>query len=304
MVQKNKYLLVIAGPTAVGKTALCINLAKKFNTVIISSDSRQFFREMELGTAKPSQEELGLVPHYFINQLSIHDHYDVRDFEKEALHLLDQLFQEHDLIIMTGGSGLYFDAVCEGFDDIPSIDPEIRKYLNQLYEEMGIEAIQKKLSQLDPDYYAQVDKNNPQRLIRGCEVTMGTGKPFSIYRKKKKANRPFKIIKVGLERDRAELYERINWRMEEMIKAGLFEEAERLFPFKHLNALQTVGYSEIFGYLEGNYDREEAIRLLKRNSRRYAKRQMTWFRRDENMHWFHPQQIDQIASFVEDQMEV
>lgn len=301
--KKNNHLLIIAGPTAVGKTDLCIKLAKKFNTVIISSDSRQFFKETNLGTAKPSMREMSDVPHYFVNNLSIFDDYDVRKFEKEALELLERFFKENEIVIMTGGSGLYIDAVCSGFDDMPSIDPEIRISLNLLYQQRGIGALQEKLAKLDPEYYQQVDRQNPQRLIRACEVCLGTGRPFSSFRVKSKAERPFNIIKVGLEREREELYERIDRRMDLMIAAGLFEEAESLYPHRHLNALQTVGYTEIFGYLDGKYDKEEAIRLLKRNSRRYAKRQMTWFRRDAGYEWFAPEDLEGIYKYVRAQME-
>ncbi|WP_245949284.1 tRNA (adenosine(37)-N6)-dimethylallyltransferase MiaA [Echinicola strongylocentroti] len=292
----------MAGPTAVGKTDLCIKLAKKFKTAIISSDSRQFYIETNIGTAKPSAVDMKDVPHYFVDNLSIREDYDVRKFEKDALQLLEKLYEEHHVVIMTGGSGLYIDAVCDGFDAIPDIDPSIRQSLNTLFEEQGIEALQATLAALDPDYYATVDIYNPQRLIRGCEVTLGTGKPFSSFRKRKKAKRPFEVIKVGLERDREELYARINLRMDQMIAAGLFAEAEALFPYRHLNALQTVGYTEVFGYLEGKYDKEEAVRLLKRNSRRYAKRQMTWFKRDGQIQWFSPGQFDEITKYVEDQM--
>ncbi|WP_186756304.1 tRNA (adenosine(37)-N6)-dimethylallyltransferase MiaA [Echinicola salinicaeni] len=300
--ENDKYLLVIVGPTAVGKTNLCINLAKKIDTEIVSSDSRQFYREMELGTAKPSEDELREVKHHFVNNLSIFDDYDVRKFEKEALELMENLFKSHDILIMTGGSGLFVNAICEGFDDIPDIDPSIRASLNDLYQKEGIVAIQEKLKELDPEYYAAVDLKNPQRLIRGCEVSLGTGKPFSSYRLKKKVNRPFKIIKVGLEREREELYDRINYRMDLMIEAGLFEEAEKLFPYRELNALQTVGYSEIFNYLEGEYGKEEAIRLLKRNSRRYAKRQLTWFRRDNEIRWFSPEDEKGVFAYIQDQI--
>ncbi|GAB3646483.1 tRNA (adenosine(37)-N6)-dimethylallyltransferase MiaA [Echinicola sediminis] len=257
---------------------------------------------MEIGTAKPTDKEMGQVKHHFVDSLSVHDDYDVRKFEMEALLLLEQLFQVHDVVLMTGGSGLYIDAVCDGFDEIPDIDPEVRKSLNELYEQHGIGAIQEKLMALDPEYYSKVDINNPQRLIRGCEVAIGTGKPFSSFRTRKKVKRPFKVIKIGLERDREELYERINHRMDIMISGGLFDEAKKLFPLRELNALQTVGYTEIFNYLDGQYDRDEAIRLLKRNSRRYAKRQMTWFRRDGEMHWFSPNQYEQIIGFVQDQI--
>jgi len=300
---KSNFLIIIAGPTAVGKTDLCIKLAKKFNTSIISSDSRQFFIEMDIGTAKPDIKELQEVKHFFINQLSVQETYDVRKFENDALILLDRLFEDHKCVILTGGSGLYIDAVCKGFDDIPSVDPGIRAELMEIYQVYGLARLQELLFQADPDYYETVDRENPHRLIRALEVYRGTGKPFSSYREKKVADRPFSIIKIGLERERAELYDRINKRMDLMVDRGLFEEAASLYPLRHLNALQTVGYSEIFEHIDGEYGREEAIRLMKRNSRRYAKRQMTWFRRDDDYTWFHPSQTDQIISFITDQME-
>ena len=298
----NKYLIVIAGPTAVGKTDLCLNVAKKFDTEIISSDSRQFFKETILGTAKPSDLQLSEVPHHFINTLSIYDNYDVKLFEEDALNLMQIIFQKHNIIIMTGGSGLYIDAICNGFDDMPQIGSEIRQKIIKEYELKGLAFLQEKVKLLDPEYFALVDQNNPQRLMRALEVCRATGKPFSTFRNRKKVDRPFTIIKIGLERERDELYRRIDLRMDLMIQEGLFDEAVSLYPYKHLNALQTVGYSEIFGFLEGKYDREEAIRLLKRNSRRYAKRQLTWFRRDPEMTWFHPDQLDEVLEFISNQM--
>lgn len=298
MNSKNKHLLVIAGPTAVGKTEICLHLAKIFQTEIISSDSRQFYRETELGTAKPSKFELEQIRHHFINSLSIFDSYDVRKFEIEAIKLLEILFEKHDVVIMTGGSGLYLDAICYGFDEIPDIDPAIRIQLIQDYEKEGIQNLQSRLQLLDPDYYGKVDIHNPQRLMRALEVCIGTGNTYSSFRTKKKNVRPFNCILIGLERDREELYQRIDKRMDNMINMGIFEEAEKLFPYRHLNSLQTVGYSEIFGFLEWKYDREEAVRLLKRNSRRYAKRQMTWFKKYNDMAWFHPENLKAIEEFI------
>ena len=298
LLRKNKTLLIIAGPTAVGKTDLCINLAKKFNTNIISADSRQFYREINIGTAKPSKEQLTEAKHYFIDTLSIHEDYDVGKFETDALALLETLFEHQSLVIMTGGSGLYLDAVARGFDAIPAVDKSVRAALNALYEQEGLSVIQDRLRDLDPDYYATVDPHNPQRLIRALEVCLGTGKPYSSFRKKRTIPRSFDIIKIALERDREELYQRIDLRMDQMIAEGLFEEAAALYPYRSHNALQTVGYKEIFGYLDGEYDKQEAIRLLKRNSRRYAKRQMTWFRKDADYHWFHPSQTQEIIDFV------
>lgn len=299
---KKNIILVISGPTAVGKTDLCLNLAKKFNTSIVSADSRQFYREMNIGTAKPSATELHKIRHYFINSLSIHENYDVRKFEREALQTIDQLFQNQNPVILTGGSGLYIDALTNGLDDIPQVDTDIRKDVTETYTQHGIAVLQAKLKDLDPIYHSQVDLYNPQRLIRALEVCIGTGKPFSSFRVKKIINRPFKVIKIALEREREELYTRINQRMDQMIADGLFEEASVLFPYRHLNALQTVGYKEIFDYLDGIYDQEEAIRLLKRNSRRYAKRQMTWLKNGRDYTWFHPSELDKITQFVTDQM--
>lgn len=302
LLKKNKTLLIIAGPTAVGKTDLSINLAKKFKTSIVSADSRQFFKEMNIGTSKPTSEELNQIKHYFINSLSVTENYDVRKFENEALTLLDALFSGHDLIILTGGSGLYLDAISYGFDEIPTVDESIRAQLSRILEKDGMGVLQEQLLLLDPIYYAKVDLNNPQRIIRALEVCIGTGKPFSTFLEKKRVKRPFNIIKIALHREREELYDRIDSRMDQMISDGLFEEAKSLYPMRHYNALQTVGYKEIFGYMEQRYDKEEAIRLLKRNSRRYAKRQMTWFRRNGEYHWFHPSKTQEIIDFVVDQM--
>ena len=298
-----RFLILVVGPTGVGKTDLCLKLGKKFNTQIISCDSRQFYKEMNLGTAKPSPEELGEVPHHLINSLSIEEEYDVRKFEKDALSILDLLFQSNQLVLMTGGSGLFADAVVKGLDEIPDVDPEIRKGIISEFEQKGLLWLQGEVEKTDPDYYQVVDQQNPQRLMRALEVSRGTGLKFSSFRIKKKAVRTFKTIKIGLYRDREELYERIDLRMDQMIESGLFEEAEALFEKRTLNALQTVGYSEIFGYLEGKYDREEAVRLLKRNSRRYAKRQMTWFRRDVEIQWFKPDQEKEITEWIENQMD-
>jgi tRNA dimethylallyltransferase len=297
-----KFLLLVIGPTAVGKTDLCLKLAKKFKTEIVSCDSRQFYREMNLGTAKPSSEELQQVKHHLINSLSIEQDYDVRMFEKDALQILDGIFQKSNVAIMTGGSGLFADAITDGLDEIPDVDPDIRKEIIFEFEEKGLVWLQSELAKADPEYCDQVDRQNPQRLMRALEVYRGTGLKFSSFRVKKKSTRPFEILKIGLDRPRQELYYRINLRMDQMIEAGLFDEAETLFGKRNLNALQTVGYTEIFGFMEGKYDRGEAVRLLKRNSRRYAKRQMTWFRRDEKICWFHPDQGREIITWIETQM--
>lgn len=301
-ISEKPILILVVGPTAVGKTNLCLNLAKKFDTEIISCDSRQFYREMNLGTAKPTKEELNEVSHHLINSHSIEENYDVKSFEEDALELLDQLFLKHKVVIMTGGSGLFADAVTEGMDEMPEIPVGTREEVIKDYQEKGLEFLQNEVKRLDPEYFEMVDQQNPQRLMRALEVCRGTGKTFSSFRVKSKVERPFKTIKIGLKRDREELYSRIDLRMDQMVESGLFEEAKSLFDKRHLNSLQTVGYQEIFGMLESKYDREEAIRLLKRNSRRYAKRQLTWFRRDEKIHWFHPDQEDEIIAFIVNQI--
>jgi tRNA dimethylallyltransferase len=295
---ESKILIVIVGPTAVGKTALSIELAKQFETEIISADSRQVFREMELGTAKPNDQDLQTIPHHFVNSHSIHDSFNAADFEKEALIKLNSIFEKHQVAVVVGGSGLYVDALCKGMDNIPAVDPQVRYNLNKQLENLGLQTLQDQLKQLDPRYYSEVDLNNPQRVVRALEVCIGTGRPYSSLRQQTIAERPFKIVKIGLKLDREILYKRIDERMEKMIADGLFQEAESLFPLRHLNALQTVGYTEIFDFLEGRTDKGEAIRLLKRNSRRYAKRQLTWFNRDKEIYWFEPSQLKEIEAFV------
>jgi tRNA dimethylallyltransferase len=294
-------LIIVAGPTAVGKTALSIRLAQHFHTEIISADSRQFFREAEIGTAKPSAEELAAVPHHFINTHSITEAYSAGQYERDALALLSQLFARHKVVILCGGSGMYIDAVCDGFDAMPEVNEGLREKLNTQWE-ADPEAVLEQLRALDPGYFATVDRQNPHRVIRALEVCLASGKPYSEFRKKSTANRPFQVLKIALELPREELYQRIDLRMEEMIAAGLFEEVERLFPWKHMQALQTVGYKEIFDMMEGHYDREEAIRLLKRNSRRYAKRQLTWLRRNSSYTWFHPGDVEEIVKWIEMKM--
>jgi tRNA dimethylallyltransferase len=297
-----KYLILVVGPTAVGKSDLCLKLAKKFDTAILSCDSRQFYREMNLGTAKPSEKELAQVPHHFINNLSIEDSYDVRDYEEDALALLEGLFQTKQVVLMTGGTGLFADVIANGLDAIPEVSSEIRIEIIQEFEEKGLPWLQGSVESVDPEFYAQVDRANPQRLMRALEIWRGTGLKFSSFRTKTKVKRPFEMIKIGLGRPREELYQRIDQRMDLMLRQGLFEEAKGLFGRRGLNALQTLGYSEIFDFLEGKYDEQEMVRLLKRNSRRYAKRQLTWFRRDPLIHWFHPSQEEEIFAYLNDQI--
>ena len=280
-----KKLIVIAGPTAVGKTAAAIKLAQQLKTEIISADSRQFYREMSIGTAKPNAEELSLAKHHFVDSHSITENFTVGDFEKQALKLLDELFKTHDQVIMVGGSGLFIQAITQGFDDLPTAETAIRERLNQELAEKGVQHLQAKLKEADPDYYNQVDLNNPQRLIRALEVFEATGKPFSSYRKATINKRLFETIKIGLNLPREILYERINQRVDIMVNQGLIEEARSLSPYRHLNALNTVGYSELFDYFDGKTDLDIAINLIKQNTRRFAKRQLTWFRKDKDMKW-------------------
>jgi tRNA dimethylallyltransferase len=282
---QTKTLIVIAGPTAVGKTAAAIQLASFYKTVIVSADSRQFYCEMSIGTAKPTHEELAAVKHYFINSHSITDTFTVGDYEKQCLELLDDLFQIHDKVILVGGSGLFIKAVCEGFDEFPNAEPSVREKLNKAFEEKGISYLQEQLKIADPKYYEEVDLNNPQRIIRALQVYQSTGRPFSSYRKSKINERPFNIIKLGLNLPREILYQRINQRVDLMLQQGLLEEARLLLPFRQLNPLNTVGYSELFDYFDGKTNLNSAIELIKQNTRHYAKRQLTWFRKDKEIKW-------------------
>lgn len=299
MKNRDKKLIVIAGPTAVGKTDLAISVAKKLKTEIISADSRQFFREMEIGTAKPSGSALQEVPHHFVNSHSINEEYDAAQFADDALKAVEQVFHDHTTCVMCGGSGLYIKAVCEGFDEIPDIEPSIREAITRNYELNGLPWLQDEMKKQDPDYYEVIDQQNPHRLIRALEVKIGIGKSLSAYFRNKKLSRDFEILKIGLELPRELLYERIDSRMDAMISQGLFEEAKALLPFRARQALQTVGYKEIFDYLDGEYDREEAIRLLKRNSRRYAKRQLTWFKKDKEFVWFDARKQEEILKYID-----
>lgn len=293
-----KTLIIIAGPTAIGKTAISIKLAQHFKTEIISADSRQFYREMSIGTAKPNQDELNAAKHHFIDSHTITDTFTAGNFEKEALKVLDVLFKQHNQVIMTGGSGLFINAVCNGFDDLPVASDEIRQQLNKELQEKGIEHLQDKLKLADPVYFAEVDINNPQRLIRALEVYQTTGKSFSSYRSKSRKTRPFNIITIGLNTDRESLYQKINSRVDLMLEAGLVEEVKSLSKYRHLNALQTVGYSEIFDYLDGKYSLDTAIEQIKQNTRRFAKRQITWFKKSEQIRWFDPSDYEGILNFL------
>jgi len=281
-----KYLISVVGPTAIGKTSLAISLARHYKTEIVSADSRQFFKEMQIGTAVPSKEELATVPHHFIQHKSIFESYSVGDFEKEAIGLLSNLFKKHDCVIMVGGSGLYVDAVTKGLDEFPEVDPGIREDLNKKLKEKGIVELQNQLKLLDETQFAKIDIENPHRLIRALEICIGSGKPYSSFLNKKKTKRPFKTITIGLKADRQVIYDRINQRVDIMIKEGLLKEARKMYPHSALNALQTVGYKELFNYFDDESDLDFAISEIKKNTRRFAKRQLTWYRKNEKLIWF------------------
>ena len=283
---KKNTLITVVGPTAIGKTALSIQLANYFNSSIISCDSRQFYKEMAIGTAVPDEDELAAATHYFIQNRSIFDEYNVGQFEKDALATLDDLFQENSTQIMVGGSGLYVNAVLDGLDDFPDVNPSIRKELTDQLEEKGIDFLQEKLKKLDLESYKSIAIENPQRLIRALEICIGTKKPYSSFKNKPKTERNFNSIKIGLTAERPILYDRINKRVDLMIDKGLLEEAKNLYEYRHLNALQTVGYKELFSYFNGDFTKEFAISEIKKNTRRFAKRQLTWFRKDEDILWF------------------
>ena len=293
-----KLLIVIAGPTAVGKTDFCVRLAQALQTEVISADSRQFYRELTIGTAKPSEAELKGVPHHFINSHSIETLYSAGAFERDALSVLDTLFQTKNVVLLTGGSGLYIKAVCKGLDDLPETPPEFRSELMQRLETEGLEVLQTQLQTLDPVYCTQNDLQNTQRVVRALEVSLLTGKPYSSFREHQPAQRPFKIVQIALDREREELYRRIDARMDAMLSAGLVEEARSLLKYRSHNALQTVGYKEVFDYLDGLYDYNEMVRLLKRNSRRYAKRQITWFKHQGNFKWFQADNFEGVREFL------
>ncbi len=280
-----KVILAVLGPTAIGKTRFAITLANHFKTEIISADSRQFYKEMTIGTAVPTKEELQEVKHHCIQHLSIFDHYSVAEFEQECLQILEGLFLEKEVVILVGGSGLYMDAVLYSLDQFPKVPTQIRDDLNTLFQEKGIDALQQQLAQLDPLYYQKVDTHNPRRLIRALEVCIATGKPYSSFLGKQAVKRPFKTVILGISADRKMVYDRINQRVEAMVKMGLVEEARRLYPYRDQNALQTVGYRELFTYFDGKMSLPEAVAEIKKNTRRFAKRQLTWYRKNEEIFW-------------------
>ena len=294
-----KRLIVLLGPTGVGKTELSIEIARHFHTSIISCDSRQIYREMRIGTAVPSREQLSAVPHFFIHTLSVKDYYNSWQFEQQALDKIRELHHTAEVVLLVGGSMMYIDALCKGIDDIPTIDPELREQLMNRMEVEGVEAIRDLLKKLDPVFYAQVDLNNAKRVLHAVEVCMMAGKPYSSLRTNQPKKREFDILKIGLNREKTELYDRIDKRVDIMLEEGLEGEARFLYPLRHLNPLNTVGYKEFFEYFDNKIDYEEAVRLIKRNSRRYAKKQLSWFRRDTAIHWFHPDDKENIFRWIE-----
>ena len=297
-----KTLVVIAGPTASGKTSFAIKVAKALNTVILSADSRQFYKEMSIGTAAPTEEELSQAKHYFVHHISIEDKYDVAEYERDVLQLLDKLFKTHDAVVMTGGSGLFIDAVCYGIDAMPDIQPEIREKVQRLLDEGGLKALQDEVQRLDPEYYAIVDQQNPRRLQRALEVCYQTGQPFSSFRSGNAVQRDFAIKKYAILWDRQQLIERIDKRVDMMMEQGLLEEAKALYPKRDLNALNTVGYKELFAYFDGDCTLAEAVEQIKIHTRQYAKRQMTWLRKDTSYQWIMPEDFDNTVSALRQEL--
>lgn len=291
-------LIVITGPTAVGKTELCMELAQWLNVPIINADSRQMFRELKIGTAAPTDKQLQQVRHYFVGNLSISDYYSASMYEQDVNKLLAELFTTSNYALLTGGSMMYIDAVCNGIDDIPTVDETTRQLMKQRLAEEGLEALVEELKQLDPEHYEVVDRQNPRRVVHALEICHMTGKTYTSFRKAEKKQHPFQIVKIGLNRDRSELYERINLRVDKMIQNGLVEEARNLTSYRHANALNTLGYKELFNYFDGIWNLDEAIERIKGNTRRYARKQLTWFKRDATMRWFHPNDVELIKNYI------
>ena len=295
---RGKKLIVITGPTAVGKTELCLDVAKHFDIPIINADSRQIFRELKIGTARPTEEQMQNVRHYFVGILGLEDYYSASLFEQQVLELLGQQFQTRDFALMAGGSMMYIDAVCDGIDDIPTIDNETRALMKRRFAEEGLEVLVEELRRLDPEYYEIVDRQNPRRVVHALEICTMTGKTYTSFRRREKRQRPFDIIKIGLNRPREELYERINQRVDQMMADGLLDEVRSLYPQRHLNALNTVGYKELFDYIDGRWSLEEAVERIKGNTRRYARKQLTWYKKDEQIRWFHPDEKEQMINYI------
>jgi len=293
-----KKLIVITGPTAVGKTDLCMQIAQRLGIPIINADSRQLFRELKIGTASPTDEQLQRVRHYFVGTLSIGDYYSASMYEQEVTDLLKELFKDSDYALLSGGSMMYIDAVCNGIDDIPTVDDVTRATMKRRLAEEGLEALVAELKQLDPEHYEVVDRQNPRRVVHALEICHMTGKTYTSFRKAVKRQHPFSIVKIGLNREREELYHRINLRVDLMMKEGLLEEAKYMLPYRTENALNTVGYKELFNYFDGVWNLDEAVERIKGNTRRYARKQLTWFKRDEQMRWFHPDNQESIMNYI------
>ena len=291
-------LIVLIGPTGVGKTELSLSIAEHFGTCIVSSDSRQLYADLKIGTAAPTPEQLARVPHHFVGTLQLTDYYSAAQYESEVMSKLEKLFKQNNVVVLTGGSMMYVDAICKGIDDIPTVDNETRELMMRRYEEEGLEKLCAELKLLDPEYYQIVDLKNPKRVIHALEICYMTGKTYTSFRTQSTKERPFHIIKIGLTRNREELYERINRRVDEMMKEGLLEEAQSVYEYKHLNSLNTVGYKEIFQYLDGEWTLDFAIEKIKQNSRIYSRKQMTWFKRDKEITWFHPNQKEEIMNHI------
>lgn len=292
-------LIVLLGPTGIGKTDISIQLAKKYNAPIVSSDSRQFYRELKIGTAAPTEKETKEVEHFFIGSHSILDNYNAGQYEEDAINLLNELFKKHNVVLLVGGSMMYIDAVCNGLDEIPNVPTEIREFWQEEFKHKGLSHIQQELFRLDPKHYKEVDLKNPKRILHALEICLTTGNPYSDLRTGKKKMRNFEIIKIGLNKPRQELYEQINLRVDKMIEKGLMEEAKQYYPFKNLNTLNTVGYKELYAHFDGKISLQEAIELIKKNTRNYAKRQLTWFNRDKEITWFHPKDEENIFQTID-----
>lgn len=295
-------LIVLIGPTGVGKTELSLRLAEGFQTSIVSADSRQLYADLKIGTAAPTEEQLKRVPHYLVGTLRLTDYYSAAQYEAEAMEILNRLFTRRDVVILTGGSMMYADAVCKGIDDIPTVDEDTRRTMLQRYETEGLEPLCAELRLLDPEYYRIVDLKNPKRVIHALEICYMTGRTYTSFRTRQTKERPFRILKIGLKRDREELYGRINRRVDEMMKDGLLDEVRSVLPYRHLNSLNTVGYKELFKYLDGEWELPFAIEKIKQNSRIYSRKQMTWFKRDEEIRWFHPEQETEIRAYIQEML--
>ena len=302
--KKKGTLIVLLGPTGVGKTNISLRLAEQLKCPIVSSDSRQFYRELKIGTAAPTENELARVKHYFIGSHSIFDEYNAGQYEQDAIKQLDEIFKTSDYALLVGGSMMYIDAVCNGMDDIPNVDNATREFWQKQFLDFGLEHIQKELKRLDPEHFEEVDKKNPKRIIHALEICSMTGKPYSTFRTGKKKQRDFDILKIGLNRPRPELYERINVRVNDMMQEGLLDEAKQFYNFRSLNSLNTVGYKELYEFMNGNWSLDFAINMIQQDTRRYAKRQLTWFNRDKEINWFHPSEEEKIMAFIQNSLTI